>query len=136
MNRGSTPGYLLGFIIYTGASTDYSTGNTLNLLTDFDSYKSPSKVVLHLLEKYIRQGYIVTLDNYYNSPELAETLLQLQTDWKICFQRFLEVEVFKRRPSSLAISRRCYVFAMKRYHKNKEYKVCKHVINNSYKNVD
>ena len=53
VNCESSSGYLLGFIIYTGASTDYGTGNTLNLLKDFDSYKSPSKVVLHLLEKYI-----------------------------------------------------------------------------------
>ena len=36
MNCESTSGYLLGFIIYTGASTDYGTGNTLNLLKDFD----------------------------------------------------------------------------------------------------
>ena len=80
INCESTSGYLLGFIIYAGASTDYDTGNILNLLKDFDSYKSPSKVVLQLLEKYNRQGYIVTLDNYYNSPELVQTLFQLQTD--------------------------------------------------------
>ena len=80
MDCESTFRYLLGFIIYTGASTDYGTGNTLNLPKDFDSYKSPSKVVLHLLEKYIRYSYIVTLNNYYNSPKLTETLLQLQTD--------------------------------------------------------
>ena len=49
----SSSGYLLGFIIYTEASNDYGTRNTLNLLKDFDSYKSPSKVVLHLLKKYI-----------------------------------------------------------------------------------
>ena len=77
INCENTSGYLLVFITYTEASTDYSTGNTLNLLKDFDSCKLPSKVVLHFLEKYIRQGYIVTVDNYYNSPELAET----QTDY-------------------------------------------------------
>ena len=49
----SSSGYLLGFIIYTEASNDYGTRNTLNLLKDFDSFKSPSKVVLHLLKKYI-----------------------------------------------------------------------------------
>ena len=67
----------LGFIIYTGGSTDYGIGNTLNLLKDFDLHKSPLKVVLYLLEKHIRQGYIMTLNNYYNLPELTETLLQL-----------------------------------------------------------
>ena len=29
---------LLGFIIYTATSTDYGTGNTFNLLKDFNSY--------------------------------------------------------------------------------------------------
>ena len=75
MNCEVTTGCLLGFIIYTGASTNYGTGNTLNLLKDFDSYKSPSNVVLHFLEN-ISGRVIVTLDNYYNSPELAETILQ------------------------------------------------------------
>ena len=54
---------LLGFIIYTGASSDYGIGNTFSLLKDFNSYLSSLKVILHLLEKYIRQGYIVTFDN-------------------------------------------------------------------------
>ena len=56
MNCESTSGCLLGFMIYTGAATNYGTGNTLNLLKDFDSYKSPSNVVLHFLEKCIRPG--------------------------------------------------------------------------------
>lgn len=75
----SQSGYLLNFIIYTGATTEYL--NPLaNLDLPFDTYKSPSKVVLSLLHDYLNKGYCVTLDNYYTLPELAEALLLNDTD--------------------------------------------------------
>ena len=75
----SNTGYLSNFIIYTGASTAYPVW-PLVLPKPFDEYKNPSKVVLSLLSGYVNLGYCVTLDNYYTSPEIAEALLELQTD--------------------------------------------------------
>ena len=73
MGCESSTGYLVNFIFYTGASTDY--GNcTLRLQKLFESYKSLSKIVITLLQDYMNTGYIVKLDNYYYSSELAETL--------------------------------------------------------------
>ena len=75
----SRTGYLLNFIIYTGATTKYH--EPLNRLPMvFDDYKSPSKVVLSLLCEYLNKGYCVTLDNYYTSPELANALISCNTD--------------------------------------------------------
>ena len=75
----SQTGYLLKFIIYTGATTTYPDAPP-DLLTSFDDHKSPSKVVLSLLTGYVNAGYCVTLDNYYTSPELAKELVNLGTD--------------------------------------------------------
>lgn len=83
MNCESSSGYLLRFIVYTGEGTDYGEFNhVLPKSKPFDDYKSPSRVVLSLVQKYINHGYILTLDNYYTSPELAEALLHFKTD---CF---------------------------------------------------
>lgn len=84
----SNTGYLSKFIIYTGATTDYGNcsdinlpvGNDdLNLPDAFDDYKSPSRVVLSLMRPFLDKGYVLTLDNYYTSPELAIALLNAQT---------------------------------------------------------
>ena len=64
----SKMGYLLNFIIYTGATTEYP-DQPDPLPVIFDEYKSPSKVVLSLLHDYLHKGYCVTLDNYYTFPE-------------------------------------------------------------------
>ena len=73
---------LSSFIIYTGSSTDYGHHIANNmLLKPWAQYQSPSKVVLSLLESFSNQGYILTLDNYYTSPEPADALLNLQSDY-------------------------------------------------------
>ena len=76
----SKMGYLLNFIIYTGATTEYP-DQPDPLPVIFEEYKSPSKVVLSLLHDYLHKGYCVTLDNYYTSPELADALVSCNTDF-------------------------------------------------------
>ena len=82
MNCESSSGYLLGFIVYVGSGTDYGDAGTMTLSKPFDDFKTPSKVVLALLRNYVNQGYTVTLDNLYTSPELASTLFNHKTN---CF---------------------------------------------------
>ena len=67
----SSTGYLTSFIIYTGATTDYGTLEENQLAKPFEDYKSPSRVVLSLLKPLLNKGYVVTLDNYYTSPEYS-----------------------------------------------------------------
>ena len=75
----SASGYLLDFIIYTGSSTVYRYSGP-NLPKTFEEYKSPSKVVLSLIEPYLNKGYKLAVDNYYTSPELLKALLTVRTD--------------------------------------------------------
>ncbi len=64
----SRSGYTLGFQIYTGKDVEQKTGVTV-------------KVVLEVLEnaKVLDQGYHVYMDNYYNSVELVDALLERDT---------------------------------------------------------
>lgn len=39
-----------------------------------------TRVVLSLMSPLLDKGYCVTVDNYYNSPELVEALLERKTD--------------------------------------------------------
>ena len=80
MLRESETGYLSSFIIYTGSSTYYSQIADNMFPKSWAQYKSLSKVVLSRLKSFLNQGYILTLDNYCTSPELANALLNLQTD--------------------------------------------------------
>ena len=75
----SDTAYLWKFIIYTGAETIYPVPN-IPLLKSFDDYKIPSKIVLSLMNGLYNQGYNVTLDNLYTSPELLRLLFHHQTD--------------------------------------------------------
>ena len=52
----SNTDYLSNFIIYTGATTNY-TAPLVNLQMPFDNYKSPSKVVVSLMTDFIQCGY-------------------------------------------------------------------------------
>ena len=64
----SNTGYLLNYIVYVGAATAYPNAPE-NLQLPLEYYKSPSKVVLSLLHRYLNKGYCVTLDNCYTFPE-------------------------------------------------------------------
>jgi len=57
-------GFILGFIVYTGADTDYQKFG-LGVTGD---------IVAHFLQPYFYKGHVVYVDNWYTSPTLAEFL--------------------------------------------------------------
>ncbi|GFT17985.1 piggyBac transposable element-derived protein 4 [Nephila pilipes] len=65
-------GYICDFIIYTGNSTVF---NEL-----YTNYELSTKVVKHLLNRFLGNGYYVTVDNYYMSPELVDLLIAQKAD--------------------------------------------------------
>ncbi|GBM01172.1 PiggyBac transposable element-derived protein 4 [Araneus ventricosus] len=54
-------GYIADFLIYTGNGTVYN--------PKFAKYPVSTKIVLHLMDRFLGQGYCVTMDNYYMSPQ-------------------------------------------------------------------
>ncbi|KFM75542.1 PiggyBac transposable element-derived protein 4, partial [Stegodyphus mimosarum] len=68
----SSSGYIWSFIIYTEKGTLFH--------PKFRSLSLPSQVVMTLIMPLLKQGYCITLDNYYTSPELCDILLTYQTD--------------------------------------------------------
>ncbi|XP_068117048.1 piggyBac transposable element-derived protein 4-like [Hyperolius riggenbachi] len=68
----SSSGYIWNAVIYTGKGTTFS--------ETFRSYGLATSSVLTLLEPLLNQGYCVTTDNFYTSPELIEVLLHNRTD--------------------------------------------------------
>ena len=77
----SSSAYLSEFIIYVGSLTETDfPESSMPLPMKWEEYKSPSKIVLSLMQHYLNKGYCVTLDNYYNSPELATALFHFDTD--------------------------------------------------------
>ena len=75
----SDTGYLYSFIVYTGADTKYTPPNVI-LPKEFDEYTNYTKVVLSLIDGLYKQGYSVTVDNLYTSPELLLALYANGTD--------------------------------------------------------
>ncbi|XP_054259854.1 piggyBac transposable element-derived protein 4-like [Macrosteles quadrilineatus] len=65
----TSDGYILNIIIYQGKGTltNEEKGHTY-------------QVVMKLMENYLHKGHAVFLDNFYNSVDLAETLLEHQTN--------------------------------------------------------
>ncbi|KAJ8946779.1 hypothetical protein NQ318_018989 [Aromia moschata] len=68
----SKSGYVWNFIIYTGKQT--------NLDADYKDLPVSSQVVMTLLKPLLNLGYTLTMDNFYNSPQLADLLLTHKTD--------------------------------------------------------
>lgn len=68
----SKSGYIWNFIIYTGK-------NTL-LDREFQHLPVSSQVVMTLMRPLLNKGYCLTMDNFYNSPQLADLLISKQTD--------------------------------------------------------
>lgn len=62
-------GFILGFVIYTGADTDYKKFD-LGITGD---------IVAHLLQPYFGKGHVMYVDNWYTSPSLAEFLHDCDT---------------------------------------------------------
>ena len=70
-------GYVWSMLWYTGATTqlkDEVHG------VDISSFTKPSKIVCTLAERLLKQGYLITMDNYYSSPELFDFLNEMETD--------------------------------------------------------
>ncbi|XP_056397707.1 piggyBac transposable element-derived protein 4-like [Hyla sarda] len=68
----SATGYIWNSVIYTGKGTQFN--------PRYSGYGMASSSVLTLLEPLLNQGYCVTTDNFYTSPELYEFLLKHKTD--------------------------------------------------------
>ncbi|GFU52113.1 piggyBac transposable element-derived protein 4 [Trichonephila clavipes] len=46
----------------------------------YSQYPVSTKIVLHLMDRFLGIGYCVTLDNFYMSPQLADILVTEKTD--------------------------------------------------------
>lgn len=64
-------GYVVDFIVYTGADTD---------IVDSQSLGVSGAVVTTLLQPYLGKGHTLWIDNWYTSPDLAKYLLTEKTD--------------------------------------------------------
>ena len=63
-------GFVLGFVVYTGADTDYQKCD-LGVTDD---------IVAHFLQPYFYKGHVVYIHNWCTSPTLAEFLHDRDTD--------------------------------------------------------
>ena len=69
----SSSGYIWNFFVYTGADTSYH--------PDYCNEPSMgSKCVLTLAHPLLNKGYCISMDNFFTSPHLFDTLCQNQTD--------------------------------------------------------
>lgn len=68
----SESGYIWNSLIYTGKDTIF--------MSEYENHERSTKIVMTLIHDLKGQGYLVTTDNYYTSPELAELLLNCRTD--------------------------------------------------------
>ncbi|GFY79660.1 piggyBac transposable element-derived protein 4 [Trichonephila inaurata madagascariensis] len=69
----SHSGYVWSIIIYVDKGKDVSEENK--------ECSFSTQVVLTLSKPLLNKGYCLTMDNYYNSPELGEMLLKSKTDF-------------------------------------------------------
>ena len=68
----SSSGYIWNSVVYTGKGTKFC--------ERFSDFGMATASVLSLMEPLLNQGYCVTTDNFYTSPELYEFLIQNKTD--------------------------------------------------------
>ena len=74
----SSSGYLWSFIIYTGKDTVFQTA-----FISGDTNKTAA-IVLSLVEPLLEKGRTLWMDNFYNSPALAQRLKILKTVLESC----------------------------------------------------
>ena len=67
----SKSGFVCDFIIYTEASTIFDAA--------YNDLPVSTKVVMTLMKPLLNQGYCLTVDNFYTSPQLGHLLVQNQT---------------------------------------------------------
>ena len=65
-------GYVWNSIIYVGKGTQFD--------PDYNGLLVSSYIVMSLMKPLLGKGYCVTMDNYYNSPQLADMLIRNKTD--------------------------------------------------------
>ncbi|GFU82305.1 piggyBac transposable element-derived protein 4 [Trichonephila clavipes] len=46
----------------------------------YSQYRVSTKIVLHLMDRFLGKGYCVTIDNFYMSPQLADILVTEKTE--------------------------------------------------------
>ncbi|XP_066958491.1 piggyBac transposable element-derived protein 4-like [Macrobrachium rosenbergii] len=68
----SESGYVWNFVIYTGQGTMFD--------NDYEDLPVSSKIVMTLMKPLLKKGYCLTMDDYYNSPQLADLLTENETD--------------------------------------------------------
>ncbi|KAF2879502.1 hypothetical protein ILUMI_26671 [Ignelater luminosus] len=68
----SKSGYVYNFVIYTGKGTI--------LDPEYSALPVSSQVVMTLVKPLLNKGYCLTMDNFYNSPQLADLLVSKKTD--------------------------------------------------------
>ena len=68
----STTGYIWNSFLYTGKGTQ--------MPDEWSQYGLATASVMTLLQPLLGQGYCVIMDNFYNSPQLFDLLVQHQTD--------------------------------------------------------
>ena len=71
----SEHGYLLNALVYTGADTLDGACSTYSTLPQ------PARIVLHLLQPYLRKGHTVITDRYYTSIPLVLALQHCNTSF-------------------------------------------------------
>ena len=74
----SSSGYLWSFIIYTDKDTVFQTAFILG-----DTNKTATIVLSHV-EPLLKKGRMLWMDNFYNSPALAQRLKSLKTVLEPC----------------------------------------------------
>ncbi|GBN16156.1 PiggyBac transposable element-derived protein 4 [Araneus ventricosus] len=68
----SESGYIWNSIIYTGKGTIF--------MEEYEHYGLSTKCVLTLIHELKNNGYLLTTDIFFTSPEVAEILLKYKTD--------------------------------------------------------
>lgn len=68
----SDTGYIWNMIVYTGKDTPFS--------NNYANFGTATRCVMTLVHPLLGMGYCLSLDNFYNSPELADLLISHKTD--------------------------------------------------------
>ncbi|KAF2894023.1 hypothetical protein ILUMI_12150 [Ignelater luminosus] len=95
----SKSGYVYNFVIYTGKGTI--------LDPEYSALPVSSQVVMTLVKPLLNKGYCLTMDNFYNSPQLADLLVSKKTDVygiERKFQKNCQLQKFKGKEISLLSS--------------------------------
>jgi hypothetical protein len=68
----ASAGYIWNSVLYTGKGTKFD--------EKYSQYSMATLSIMSLVDPLLNQGYCVTTDNFYMSPELYDLLLEKKTD--------------------------------------------------------